>query len=108
MQEKVLIVDDERGVVDMLKSYFEMRSFQVYTACSGETALRQAAKNPDIVLLDINMPGMDGLTVCEKIRDHISCPILFLTARIETADKIRGFQAGGDDYIVKPFDIEEL
>ncbi|MDE6926431.1 MAG: response regulator transcription factor [Acetatifactor sp.] len=108
MQEKILIVDDERGVVDMLKSYFEMRSFQVYTACSGEAALQQAAKNPDIVLLDINMPGMDGLTVCEKIRDHISCPILFLTARIETADKIRGFQAGGDDYIVKPFDIEEL
>lgn len=108
MQEKILIVDDERGVVDMLKSYFEMRSFQVYTACSGEAALRQAAKNPDIVLLDINMPGMDGLTVCEKIRDHISCPILFLTARIETADKIRGFQVGGDDYIVKPFDIEEL
>ena len=108
MQEKILIVDDERGVVDMLKSYFEMRSFQVYTACSGEAALQQVAKNPDIVLLDINMPGMDGLTVCEKIRDHISCPILFLTARIETADKIRGFQAGGDDYIVKPFDIEEL
>ena len=60
------------------------------------------------MLLDINMPGMDGLTVCEKIRSHISCPILFLTARIETADKIKGFQVGADDYIIKPFDIDEL
>lgn len=108
MKEKILIVDDEKGVVEMLKSYFEMRFFQVYTAYNGEAALRQAAKNPDIVLLDINMPDLDGLTVCERIRDHISCPILFLTARVETADKIRGFQAGGDDYIVKPFDIDEL
>ncbi len=108
MKEKILIVDDEKGVVEMLKSYFEMRSFQVYTAYNGESALKQAAQNPDIVLLDINMPDLDGLTVCERIRDHISCPILFLTARVETADKIRGFQAGGDDYIVKPFDIDEL
>lgn len=108
MNEKILIVDDEKGVVDMLRSYFEMRSFRVYTACNGEAALQQIARNPDIVLLDINMPDMDGLTVCEKVRNHISCPILFLTARIETADKIKGFQAGGDDYIVKPFDIDEL
>ena len=103
-----MLVDDEKGVVDMLKRYFEMLSYQVYTAYDGKTALRQAANNPDIVLLDINMPGMDGLTVCEKIRDHISCPILFLTARIETADKIKGFQVGADDYIVKPFDLDEL
>lgn len=106
--KKILLVDDEKGVVDMLKSYFEMLSYQVYTAYDGKTALRQATNNPDIVLLDINMPGMDGLTVCEKIRDHISCPILFLTARIETADKIKGFQVGADDYIVKPFDLDEL
>lgn len=108
MNEKILIVDDEKGVVDMLKSYFEMRSFRVYAAFNGMEALRQAACNPDIVLLDINMPDMDGLAVCEKIRSYISCPILFLTARIETADKIKGFQAGADDYIVKPFDIDEL
>lgn len=108
MNEKILIVDDEKGIVDMLKSYFEMRSFQVYTAYSGERALKQAAHSPNLVLLDINMPGMDGLTVCEKIRGCISCPILFLTARMETADKIKGFQAGADDYIVKPFDIDEL
>lgn len=108
MNEKLLIVDDEKGVVDMLKSYFEMQSFVVYTAYDGETALKQAACHPDLVLLDINMPGMDGLTVCEKIRSHISCPILFLTARIETADKIKGFQVGADDYIIKSFDIDEL
>ena len=63
---------------------------------------------PDLILLDINMPGMDGLTVCQTIRDHIACPILFLTARVESADKIAGFQAGADDYIVKPFDLDEL
>lgn len=108
MNEKILIVDDEKGIVDMLKSYFERRSFLVYTACTGEGALRQASHSPDLILLDINMPDMDGLTVCEKIRSHISCPILFLTARMESADKIKGFQAGGDDYIVKPFDIDEL
>lgn len=108
MNEKILIVDDEKGVVDMLKSYFEMQSFQVYTALNGKDALKQTAHNPDLVLLDINMPDMNGLTVCEKIRSYISCPILFLTARIETADKIKGFQVGADDYIVKPFDIDEL
>ena len=91
MSKKNLIVDDEKGVVDMLKSYFEMQSFQVYTALNGKDALKQAAHNPDLVLLDINMPDTDGLTVCEKIRSYISCPILFLTARIETADKIKGF-----------------
>lgn len=108
MNDKILIVDDEKGVVDMLKSYFEMHSFRVYTAYNGADALKQAAYNPDLVLLDINMPDMDGLAVCEKIRSHISCPILFLTARVETVDKIKGFQAGADDYIVKPFDIDEL
>lgn len=108
MSRKILIVDDEPGIVDMLKTYFEMQSFQVLTASDGREAMEKAAQNPGIVLLDINMPEMDGLTVCEKIRDHISCPILFLTARIETGDKIKGFQAGADDYIVKPFDIDEL
>ena len=103
-----LIVDDEKGIVDMLKSYFERQSFQVYTAYNGMEALKQAVCDPDIVLLDINMPEMDGLAVCQRIREFITCPILFLTARIESADKIIGFQAGADDYIVKPFDLDEL
>lgn len=106
--KKILLVDDEKGVVAMMKSYFETSGYQVLTAYNGAEALRQAVHQPDIILLDINMPGMDGLTVCEKIRDYISCPILFLTARIETADKIKGFQVGADDYIIKPFDIDEL
>lgn len=108
MNEKILIVDDEKGIVDMLKNYFEMASYQVYTANNGTEALQKITCQPDIILLDINMPEMDGLTVCEKIREHIRCPVLFLTARIGTADKIKGFNVGADDYIVKPFDIDEL
>lgn len=108
MREKILIVDDEKGIVDMLKSHFERQSFQVYTAYNSMEALKQAVCDPDIVLLDINMPEMDGLAVCQRIREFITCPILFLTARIESADKIIGFQAGADDYIVKPFDLDEL
>ena len=78
------------------------------TASSGAEALQKAAANPDLILLDINMPGLDGLSVCRQLRDHLNCPILFLTARIEQSDKIVGFAAGADDYIVKPFDLDEL
>ena len=107
MREKLLIVDDEPGIVEMMASYFAPQ-YQVLTAHSGAEALEKAGEGPDLILLDINMPGMDGLTVCQTIRDHIACPILFLTARIASADKIAGFQAGADDYIVKPFDLDEL
>ena len=108
MSNKILVVDDEKGIVAMLKNYFEMQSYQVYTAFGGKEALEKISCQPDLILLDINMPEIDGLTVCQRIREHISCPILFLTARIETGDKIKGFDAGADDYIVKPFDIDEL
>lgn len=107
MRQKLLIVDDEPGIVDMMKNFFE-RQYEVMTAYSGEEALNKAAQDPDLILLDINMPGMDGITVCQSIREHIICPILFLTARVESSDKIVGFQAGADDYIVKPFDLDEL
>lgn len=107
LKETILIVDDERGIVDMMNTYFSPQ-YEVLTAYSGEEAMQKAEKQPDLILLDINMPGMDGLTVCQTIREHITCPILFLTARIESADKINGFQAGADDYIVKPFDLDEL
>lgn len=108
MNEKIMVVDDEKGVVTIMKKYFEMSGYQVITAYSGQEALKKMSCLPDIVLLDINMPDMDGLTVCQSIRKYITCPILFLTARIKTADKIKGFSAGADDYIVKPFDLDEL
>lgn len=105
---KILIVDDEQGIVTMLKDYFQFHGYLVNTAMSGTEALKEINSKPDIILLDINMPGFNGLEVCERIRDHISCPILFLTARIEDTDKVKGFAAGGDDYIVKPFSLMEL
>ncbi|WP_313131657.1 response regulator transcription factor [Anaerocolumna sp.] len=108
MNNKILLVDDEKGIVTMLKNYFEMSGYQVCTAYDGKAALEKMACQPDIILLDINMPDMDGLTLCQHIREHMSCPILFLTARIETKDKIKGFGVGADDYIVKPFDLDEL
>lgn len=107
LRERILIVDDERGIVDMMKAYFSPQ-YEVLTAYSGEEALQKAEKQPDLILLDINMPGINGLTVCQTIREHVACPILFLTARLESADKIIGFQVGADDYIVKPFDLDEL
>lgn len=108
MSKKILLVDDEKGIVAMMKNYFEISGYQVYSAYDGKEALEKISCQPDIILLDINMPEMDGISVCQRIREYIACPILFLTARIESKDKIIGFQAGADDYIVKPFDIEEL
>lgn len=107
MKPTLLIVDDEPDIVDTMKAYFSPR-YQVMTAGHGEEAIRKAEKQPDLILLDINMPGMDGLDVCRAIREYVTCPILFLTARIESADQIIGFQAGADDYILKPFDLDEL
>jgi len=108
MNNKILVVDDEKGIVTVLKNYFEMKGYEVYTAFDGSEALEKVSQQPDIILLDITMPKMDGLTVCQQIREHIACPIIFLTARIETADKIKGFNVGADDYILKPFDLDEL
>lgn len=105
---KILIVDDEKEVVRMLESFFRLKGYDTITAYNGEEALQKVSLKPDLILLDINMPGMDGTEVCLKIRDYVSCPILFLTAKVEDADKIKGFSVGGDDYILKPFSIEEL
>ena len=94
MRQRLLIVDDEPGMVGMMRRYFS-DSYEVMTAMTGEEAVQKAAVKPDVVTMDIIMPGMDGLTVCERIRKYVTCPILFLTARVESSDKIRGFQAGG-------------
>lgn len=106
--DKILIVDDERDIVDLLERYFRRMGYAILTASNGREAIAQAANKPDVILLDVNMPEMDGLEVCRRIREYVVCPILFLTARVEDEDKVRGFAAGGDDYVVKPFSLEEL
>ena len=108
MAQKIMIVDDEQEVLNMLQRYFLLDGYEVIAATGGEEALQKLAEKPDIILLDINMPDIDGLSLCKNIRDFVSCPILFLTANIEDSDKIKGFRVGGDDYIVKPFSIDEL
>ena len=108
MAYTILVADDELDIIKMLEGFFVGKGYHVLTAANGIDTIRQAERKPDIILLDINMPKSDGLAVCERIRDYVSCPILFLTARIEDNDKVKGFSVGGDDYIVKPFSLIEL
>ena len=105
---KLLIADDEPGILQLLKDYFELQGYQVCGVKDGVEVIAKLSWEPDLILLDVAMPLMDGFEVCERIRVHVSCPILFLTAKIEEADRIRGFMTGGDDYILKPFSIDEL
>ena len=108
MNDTIMVIDDEQMILDMLRDHFETEQYGVTTAKTSEEASRKLIDQPDIILLDINMPGMDGLELCRLIRDHVTCPILFLTARIEEADRVAGLRAGGDDYIMKPFSLAEL
>ena len=108
MSYKIMVIDDEQMILDMLRDQFELEQYTVITAKSCAEATQKLSLQPDIILLDINMPGMDGISFCQTIRDHVSCPILFLTARIEEADRVAGLRAGGDDYIMKPFSLAEL
>lgn len=107
---RMLVVDDEPAITEMLAEYFGMLGYDVVVANGGPGALSQAGSGKafDIVLLDVNMPGMDGFSVCRRIREHLDCPIIFLTARIEDVDQIDGFSAGADDYVLKPFSLEVL
>ena len=107
-KRKILIADDEQGILSLLRDYFEMQDYQVIEAVNGVEVLGKLSVKPDLIILDVNMPHLDGFEVCERIRGHVSCPILFLTAKIEEADRIRGLMSGGDDYILKPFSIDEL
>ena len=100
---KILIADDEKDIVEMLSAFFAGKGYDILTAYNGEEILRKLEGAPDIILLDVNMPGMDGFEVCRQIREFVSCPILFLTARTFDSDKVKGFSVGGDDYVVKPF-----
>lgn len=109
MQGKVLVVDDEQSIVDILQFNLEKEGFSVCTGGDGLEALAIFEKEkPDIVLLDVMMPGMDGLEVCRKIRETSNVPILMLTARAEEVDKVLGLELGADDYITKPFSVREL
>lgn len=107
---RMLVVDDEVDIANMLAEYFRMEGYEVACANSGAEALAAASAGvaPDIMLLDVNMPGMDGFEVCRRVREHLSCPIIFLTARVEDVDQIDGFAAGADDYVLKPFSLEVL
>ena len=108
MRHKILVVDDEQDICIMLKDYLQLEGYLVYTANNGKEAMEQLAILPDLILLDINMPEMDGLEFCKKVRNHVNIPIIFLTARIEDEDRINGLMVGGDDYILKPFNLQEL
>ena len=108
MQKKLLIVDDEEDIRILLKEYLELEGYRIFLAANAREAQDALENEPDLILLDINMPGTDGLLWCEQIRDLVQIPILFLSARTEETDKIKGFRAGGDDYILKPFSMEEL
>ena len=108
MKHKILIIDDEEMILTMLKKCLEAENFLVYTADNAKKALELMSVAPDIILLDINMPEMDGLELCQFVREHISCPIIFLTARVSEQDVIQGLSVGGDDYITKPFRVDEL
>lgn len=108
MAYKILIVDDDIELLKMLKQFFEIKGYLVITAENGMEALEKMKSVPDIILLDINMPKINGLEVCRRIRDKISCPIIFLTAKVEEQDRVNGLLSGGDDYILKPFSLKEL
>lgn len=97
MKYKLLMVDDDVQLLKMLSQYFQIKGYEILTAKDGKEALEKAAKGPDLILLDVNMPRMDGLEVCRRIRDKVSCPILFLTARVEEEDRVGGLLSGGDE-----------
>jgi two-component system, OmpR family, response regulator ResD len=106
---RILIVDDEPTVREVLGQYLQLEGYMVLQAADGLEALRLAeASPPDLVILDLMLPGIDGLDVCSRLRAKSAVPILMLTARTEDADKFAGFEAGTDDYITKPFRAREV
>ena len=108
MVYRILIVDDEPILTELLSTHLQDHGYTVSVANSSNEAMEKLNTKPNLILLDINMPGMNGLELCKVIRNHMVCPILFLTARITEQDKVNGLRAGGDDYITKPFSLQEL
>ena len=104
-----MVVDDEKPIVEILKINLEKNGYKVVTAYDGESAVEKAAsEEPDLILLDVMLPKMDGFTVCKKIRETSAVPIIMLTAREEEVDKVLGLELGADDYMTKPFSLREL
>ncbi len=105
----VLLIDDERKLTDPLRSSFERAGYQITIANDGHTGLSLAlVERPDVIVLDVMMPGLDGWRVCEAIRQHSNVPIIMLTALDDSLDRIRGLELGADDYLVKPFGFKEI
>jgi len=105
----ILVVDDEKRIVRLVRDYLEAAGFQVVTAHDGEMALTQFRyERPDLIVLDLNMPGVDGIDVARAIRREHNTPIIMLTARVEETDRIVGLELGADDYVTKPFSPREL
>lgn len=109
MSTKILVVDDDKNICELLKLYLENDGYTVYVANDGQQAVNTFQnKTPDLVLLDIMLPKMDGWQVCREIRKTSSAPIIMLTAKGETFDKVLGLELGADDYVTKPFDAKEV
>ncbi|MCI9678045.1 MAG: response regulator transcription factor [Oscillospiraceae bacterium] len=109
MARKILVVEDDRNISDLIRMYLEREGFEVHTAFDGGSAVEQfRSLDPDMVLLDIMLPVMDGWAVCGKIREASRAPIIMITAKSEVFDRIQGLEMGADDYIVKPFEMKEL
>ena len=109
LDTKMLIVDDDTNICDLLKRYFENEGYKVKTACDGMEGVNYfKIYEPDLVLLDIMMPKKDGWQVCREIRESSSKPIIMITAKDEVFDKVLGLELGADDFVVKPFDMKEL
>ena len=109
MDSKVLYADDEEKMRNLVRMYLEKEGFQVEEAANGTTAIEMALKNRyDLIILDVMMPGRDGLSVCREVRNVSQVPIILLTARGDEIDRVLGFELGADDYVVKPFSPREL
>ena len=109
MNELILVVDDEPQIARLARDYLEKAGFRVVTAGDGRDALiANRQERPELVVLDLNLPGMDGLDVCRAIRRESDVPIIMLTARVEEADRLIGLELGADDYVTKPFSPREL
>ena len=109
MGRNILVVEDDRNISDLIHMYLVKEGFDVRTAGDGGKAVEEFQKSvPDLILLDIMLPVMDGWAVCSKIRETSSVPIIMLTAKSEVFDRIQGLEMGADDYIVKPFEMKEL